>query len=488
VKRVRATWLVPVLGLCVLAEPGPARAVDGFDLEVWQPVHDGTGAITTQGIESHDDWTVLSGASLDYARAPLRLMGGSGTLAPLITGATTVDFGLAMALPYRFTFELDVPAARHKVLDSLGADGSNDVAAEGVGDVRAGLKYTIFPGGDLLPGVAAGGGFSAPTGDGASWFGSNALEGRVYGVIQERVGDVTLMANAGSHLRPRTATVWGKRIGSSATGNIGAAWNTGLFGVTLLADGYGAYAFRSKEAPFEAGGGIRRELTPGVTATAGANHGLGHALGTPSWRVFAMLDFDASAVRRRPRALLMEVAALPTPAPLPAPTPEPDPVLPVEHFTMEPIPVPTATPAPVPVPTLVARLEPDPVLSTAPRVVIEEKSLSLNQSIHFSLNLFDIKPDSFPILDALASVLVAHPEIARVSIEGHTDSNGSTVLNDYLSKMRAVSVKNYLVKKGVAIDRLQTAGFGPKNPIATNRTGPGRAMNRRVEFRILKRE
>src|SRR5262249_38952359 len=154
--------------------------------------------------------------------------------------------------------------------------GSNGVDANGVGDLRAFAKWRGLEGGDYIPGIAAFGGLFIPTGDGTSWFGSNSLEGYAGGIAEERVGPFGFYGDLGSRIRPRTATVWGKRVGSSINGNLGATWDTGFFGFTLLADGYGSYAFRSKEAPFEMGAGLRRDLIPGATLTAGANTGVGH--------------------------------------------------------------------------------------------------------------------------------------------------------------------------------------------------------------------
>jgi len=75
-------------------------------------------------------------------------------------------------------------------------------------------------------------------------------------------------------------------------------------------------------------------------------------------------------------------------------------------------------------------------------------------------------------------------EIKVVSIEGHTDNMGSEEYNDKLSKDRARSVVDYLVRHNVDKGRLISTGFGLTKPIATNDTDEGRQKNRRVEFHI----
>ena len=72
----------------------------------------------------------------------------------------------------------------------------------------------------------------------------------------------------------------------------------------------------------------------------------------------------------------------------------------------------------------------------------------------------------------------------KVDLEGYTDSIGSAKYNQGLSERRAVSVKTYLVKKGIDPARITGLGFGETKPIAENNTKEGRAKNRRVEIKI----
>jgi len=87
-------------------------------------------------------------------------------------------------------------------------------------------------------------------------------------------------------------------------------------------------------------------------------------------------------------------------------------------------------------------------------------------------------------LDQVARVLVENPTL-QVSIEGHTDNKGSRKKNIRLSRDRAASILNFLVKRGIAPDRLKSEGYADEKPIAANDTEEGRAKNRRVEFTII---
>ncbi|MBF0272363.1 MAG: OmpA family protein [Magnetococcales bacterium] len=104
------------------------------------------------------------------------------------------------------------------------------------------------------------------------------------------------------------------------------------------------------------------------------------------------------------------------------------------------------------------------------------------ENLHFKSDKDQIEPVSFPLLDSVVTVLKNNPSV-KVEVQGHTDSTGTAVRNDKLSKARAQSVKKYLVGKGIAANRLTTAGFGPSKPIATNDNPAGRAKNRRVELK-----
>ncbi|RME24181.1 MAG: OmpA family protein [Deltaproteobacteria bacterium] len=118
------------------------------------------------------------------------------------------------------------------------------------------------------------------------------------------------------------------------------------------------------------------------------------------------------------------------------------------------------------------------------RVVVKQKQIEILEKIHFELNRATILPDSFPVLDEVAMVILDNPDIL-VRIEGHTDNVGDEETNLRLSQERARAVLEYLVSKGVPRDRLIAVGFGESQPIDTNRTEEGRAHNRRVEFHIL---
>jgi len=99
--------------------------------------------------------------------------------------------------------------------------------------------------------------------------------------------------------------------------------------------------------------------------------------------------------------------------------------------------------------------------------------------IHFDFDKASIRNDSVPLLKQIATALRNNP-LWTLSIAGHTDSIGDNAYNMKLSQGRANSVKATLVRLGVSSDRLTTSGAGPSEPIATNKTLQGRALDRRT--------
>jgi OmpA-OmpF porin, OOP family len=105
--------------------------------------------------------------------------------------------------------------------------------------------------------------------------------------------------------------------------------------------------------------------------------------------------------------------------------------------------------------------------------------------VNFAFDKSDLLPESYPVLDKSVKLLNDKPDV-KFEVEGYTDYVGTDAYNQELSVERAQKVKAYLVSKGIAQNRLTTVGFGKNNPIESNNTEEGRAMNRRIVFKIVK--
>lgn len=120
--------------------------------------------------------------------------------------------------------------------------------------------------------------------------------------------------------------------------------------------------------------------------------------------------------------------------------------------------------------------------------VTEEVQKKLNdyaRTILFDTGKSSIKAESTAVMVDIITILKEYPN-AKFTVEGHTDSVGSATLNQKLSESRALSVKEFLVEKGIGEFRLSAVGYGEDKPIATNKTRAGRKQNRRVEINLVK--
>jgi outer membrane protein OmpA-like peptidoglycan-associated protein len=138
-----------------------------------------------------------------------------------------------------------------------------------------------------------------------------------------------------------------------------------------------------------------------------------------------------------------------------------------------------AMPAVVPPrPPRVVRAPPPPPPPPAP----VKKKIVL-RGVHFDFDKSTLRSDSVPVLREAVNTLKENPSV-NVIVEGHTDSMGTEEYNQRLSVRRANAVKDYLVKHGVAANRLTARGMGENEPVASNDTEEGQAENRRVELLV----
>ena len=119
---------------------------------------------------------------------------------------------------------------------------------------------------------------------------------------------------------------------------------------------------------------------------------------------------------------------------------------------------------------------------------IEKKvELGTLPKIQFEFDKDEITPESDPTLNLVAELLLKRPHLKLIAL-AHTDSIGTEEYNLDLSERRARSVKSYLVRKGVPPPSIRFKGMGYSMPLEDNSTDEGRAVNRRVEFRVTYRE
>jgi len=126
----------------------------------------------------------------------------------------------------------------------------------------------------------------------------------------------------------------------------------------------------------------------------------------------------------------------------------------------------------------------DPVELQIPLKKLKSGEIMVLKNIFFETNQFDLLESSFPELNKLVVLLIENPSL-RIEISGHTDNVGTTVYNNELSKKRAKSVYDYLLRMGFSNERMEFKGYGFLKPLDTNDTESGRSKNRRTEIKVL---
>lgn len=160
----------------------------------------------------------------------------------------------------------------------------------------------------------------------------------------------------------------------------------------------------------------------------------------------------------------------------PPPPPKPVPIIePIPEPVPEPIPEPIIIPEPVPEPV------PEPPPAPKPEIEFKKDVNLVIEGVVFKTGSAELTPGALVVLNKVVQTLKDFPEIT-LSIQGHTDSDGSEASNLSLSDRRAKSVRTYLISKGIASSRLTTIGYGESRPRVANDTPANKQINRRIEF------
>ena len=108
-----------------------------------------------------------------------------------------------------------------------------------------------------------------------------------------------------------------------------------------------------------------------------------------------------------------------------------------------------------------------------------------DDSVKFPVNGDELSPEAQARLDELVSRLKSENRNVYLEIQGFTDGRGDRRYNERLGAARAESVRRYLNRQGVALNRMATISYGEEDPVASNKTPEGRAQNRRVTIVVL---
>ncbi|MBM4359838.1 MAG: OmpA family protein, partial [Deltaproteobacteria bacterium] len=130
----------------------------------------------------------------------------------------------------------------------------------------------------------------------------------------------------------------------------------------------------------------------------------------------------------------------------------------------------------------------NPARNGCPKAVVTAKEIVINETIEFEVDKAALLAESYGVIDVVASLMRANPDILKIEVQGHTDDTGKPSENRKLSQSRAEAVVKALTERGVESKRLVAKGYGQTKPLVKEKTPEARQKNRRVQFLILKRD
>jgi outer membrane protein OmpA-like peptidoglycan-associated protein len=525
-RESRPAWSIVVRCACVVAVvvAAPALALDPNQVGIdrMRLTTDRAGVLSVESGRVLPHLEMAGAAWLGYANDPLvlRRLGDGQRVASLVGERSSGVLTAAVGILDRGQLAMEVPVVFHQARQS-GSVTPRSVDAFGIGSMRLVPKVRLLDADRYGVDLAVLAGVDVPLG--AQDFVGSELTVQPEIAASRSFREVRLAGSIGATLRDQ-ARLLDARMGSELSAQLGAAydlhprWGLPLeAGLALAAAVSASDPFgRSNETSVELRGYGAFDLRPAVRLLAGGGAGLESGWGTPDWRIFAGAQFGFP---RRPMptegpALLAAAPAAPEPV---APAPPAEPVV-AEALSLVPAVLLDGDGDGVPdgvdrCPAVAGRAEnggcPDedrdgdgladrldecPDLAgpadhrgCPPKaaVKLEGDRIRFEGKIHFASASDAIQRRSAELLDGIAAVIKAHPEITRIRVEGHTDSRGGGAYNKALSERRARSVVRALAARGVPADSLVPEGFGLERPVAGNATPQGRAKNRRVELHVV---
>lgn len=496
-----------LLLVAVVAALGPVAAhaeemIKGFDIQPWRPTPGPRDLLIVPQSQPLRHKSVAVGAYFSFSLDPLVLLNGEGERQlQLVRNRLEMDLMAAGGLGDWVELGVVFPLILYQSGDNqqqIGREGSvqsfarGDLALIAKGAIVRRLSYAKGFG------MSASMRVNAPTGEAEAfagqggWTFSPTLQG------DYRFGGGTLIAaQAGVYYRP-LIEFQSVALGPSFVGALGVELPlVRRWGWTALGGAYVNVSFFKapesiRQVPAELMLGLRWYSSFGVTFTTGLNFGADCAVGVPAFRFFLAAVWVPGHLNEQ--AAIDEFKKPPD-------DPDGDGVIGEKDLCPDQKGTPENDGCPerdTDKDGIIDRVDDCPNLpgrrnyNGCPRVYAKENKIKILEEVHFATDQDIILPESFSVLEEVAQIMRAHPEWELIEVEGHCDSRASDAYNLDLSQRRANAVLKFLHARGIEPSRLRAMGYGRSRPKVPNfskdgtLSEEGMALNRRVEFTILK--
>jgi outer membrane protein OmpA-like peptidoglycan-associated protein len=514
-------FLSLLLGFTLGASSAQAQKT-GFAIDRFEPSERGSEWFVLDSLDLRGHLRPALGAVLDYGYKPLVVYDGNGhELGPLVEHQLFVHIGGSLVLWERLRIAANLPLSPLVRGDSSLVGTQQYKVNQGValGDLRLSADVRLF--GKYRGPITAALGASVwlPTGTRSAYAGDGKVRAAPHVLVSGELAMFNYALRAGFNYRARDGSFSGAELGSEVTFGAAAGLRMAQGKLLIGPEAYGSTVvqgglFRRRGTPVEGLFGAHYLIANQVRVGAGAGAGFTQGFGSPEVRAVASVEWVPQIPEPSDRdhdKILDEVDACPDEPGIASSDPKKngcplrdrdrDGILDDDDACPDEAGVPSDDPAKngCPIrdrdrdgilddvdacPDLAGPANDDPEKNGCPPARIERGQIRILEQVQFRTGSAEILPVSDGILTAVLRIFEEHPEISKVSVEGHTDNVGGAKYNKGLSEERVLSVLSWLTSHGVQPIRLTSAGFGLDRPIADNATEEGRAKNRRVEFHI----
>ncbi len=443
-----------LLLVCSLLWSASAFAnVVGADTQNFNPTNDGLDFVTVHSSETLNPGLMNFGFFLNYAVNSLPNYENTSTQSRTNFRDTllSADMNFALGIMKNWEAGLSFPFLINQTVDSDLTTQRGEFARNGLTEVRLMTKYRLL--GDHDHGLA--GVFSVNFNqiEDNPFLGSGA--GPTYNLelaADKAFGKFAVGVNAGYRIRNPGSALPGvpvepiddEYIASVAGSYLVTSWDT-----KLIAELFGSFPKESRQfvsdrddSTLEFLLGLKHDLSASLAFHVGGGTEVMHGTSSPDWRVYTGVNYVIGPLFSKPRDVFVKVGA--------------EPLQSMEDLDTG-----------------------DPFAGNP-----DVNEAFLARDVLFEFNSDQLQPEAIESLRRLVAYLKKPPGFQSLVIEGHTDSVGSATYNLNLSQRRAESVRKALVDLGAPSAKVKAMGFGESKPIADNGNYQGRAMNRRVEFKV----
>ena len=514
--------LLVVVGWSHGATPAAAQN-GGFAIDRFEPSERGSEWFALDSLDLRGHARPALGLVADYGYKPLVIYDGNGKeLRPLVTHQLFLHLGGSLVLWDRLRLAANLPLSP-VVRGDGGLVGTQQYAVHqgaALGDLRLSADLRLF--GKYRGPITGAIGASVwlPTGTRSAYSGDGKVRAAPHAALAGELGAFNYAVRAGFNYRSRSGTFSGADLGSevifgAAAGIRGAGGKLligpEIYGSTVVQGGL----FRRRGTPLEGLFGVHYLIANAIRIGGGAGAGFTQGFGSPEVRAVASIEWVPQIPEppgdRDHDHILDRDDACPDEPGIASPDPkkngcplrdrdkdgifDDDDACPDEAGVHSDDP--TKNGCPVrdrdgdgilddedACPDIAGPKNDDPEKNGCPPARIERGQIRILEQVQFKTGSAEILAVSDGILTAVLEIFQGHPEVSKVSVEGHTDNVGGAKYNKGLSEQRVLSVLSWLTSHGVEPIRLTSAGFGLDRPIASNDTAEGRQKNRRVEFHI----